>query len=160
MALIAFLLFLGIPCSIQAGGQEWDPEEIFSWVARQLGVSPGEERPPIVELAEPAFREHFLKRTEKSLKRLRESLIGMGWDRIEASNYVENLTNDVAGFLTKKDLHIYIKDSLEPCYKASIVAHEITHFFQIKYNLLEAEARELQAEDIERKYRQEYCPRP
>jgi len=160
MALIAFLIFLGIPCSIQAGGQEWDPEEIFSWVARQLGVLPGEERPRIVELPEQEFREQFLKSTEKSLKRLRESLIGMGWDRVEASNYLENLTKDVAGFLTKKDLQIYIKGSLEPCYKASIVAHEITHFFQVKYNLLGEEVREFQAEHIERKYREEYCPRP
>jgi hypothetical protein len=160
MALIAFLLFLGIPFSIQASDQEWDQEEIFSWVAGQLGVSPGEERPQIVELPEQEFREQFLNSTEKSLKRLRESLIGMGWDRVEASNYLENLTKDVAGFLTKKDLHIYIKNSLEPCYKASIVAHEITHFFQIKHNLLEAEARELQAEHIEKKYREEHCTGP
>jgi len=156
MAVIAFLIFLGIPYSIQA----WDQEEIFFWVARQLGVSPGEERPRIVELPEQEFREHFLKSTEKSLKLLRESLIGMGWDRIEASNYVENLPKDVAGFLTKKDRNIYIKNSLEPCYKASIVAHEITHFFQIKYNLLGEEAREFQAEHIERKYREEHCTSP
>jgi hypothetical protein len=160
MAAVVFLIFLGIPCLIQSGGQKWDPEEIFFWVARQLGVSAGEERPQIVELAEQEFREHFLKSTEKSLKRLRESLIGMGWDRVEASNYVENLTKDVAGFLTKKDLHIYIKDSLEPCYKASIVAHEITHFFQVKYNLLGEEAREFQAEHIEKKYREEFCTDP
>lgn len=160
MAVIAFLLFLGIPYSIQAWDQGWDQEEIFFWVAKQLGVSPGEERPQIVELAEQEFREHFLKNTEKSLKRLRESLIGMGWDRVEASNYVENLTKEVAGFLTKKDLHIYINESLEPCYKASIVAHEITHFFQMKYNLLGEEVREFQAEHIERKYREEHCTLP
>jgi len=156
MAAVAFLIFLGIPFPIQA----WDQEEIFFWVAGQLGVSPGEERPRVVELPEQEFREHFLKSTEKSLKLLRESLIGSGWDRIEASNYVENLANDVAGFLIKADCNIYIKSSLEPCYKESIVAHEITHFFQIKYNLIGEEARELQAEYIERKFREEHCTSP
>jgi hypothetical protein len=156
MAAVVFLIFLGIPCLTQA----WDQEEIFFWVARQLGVAPGEERPQIFELPEQEFREQFLKSTEKSLKFFRESLIGMGWDRVEASNYLENLSKDVAGFLTKKDRNIYIKNTLEPCYKASIVAHEITHFFQIKYNLLGEEAREFQAEHIERKYREEHCPRP
>ena len=160
MAAVVFLIFLGIPWSIQAWDPEWDQEEIFFWVARQLGISPGEERPQIIGLAEQEFREHFFKSTEKSLKLLRESLIGMGWDRVEASNYVENLTKDVAGFLTKKDRYIYIKDSLEPCYKASIVAHEISHFFQMKYNLLGEEVREFQAEHIERKYREEHCADP
>ena len=160
MAAVVFLIFLGIPWSIQAWDQEGDQEEIFFWVARQLGISPGEERPQIIELAEQEFREHFLKSTEKSLKLLRESLIGMGWDRVEAGNYVENLTKDVAGFLTKKDRYIYIKDSLEPCYKASIVAHEISHFFQMKYNPLGEEVREFQAEHIERKYREEHCADP
>jgi hypothetical protein len=160
MAVIAFLIFLGIPFSIQAWDQEWDQDEIFFWVAKQLGISPGEERPRVIELPEKELREHFLMSTEKSLKLLRESLIGMGWDRMEASNYVENLANDVAGFLIKNDRNIYIKSSLEPCYKASIVAHEITHFFQIKYNLLGEEGRELQAEYMERKYREEHCPGP
>jgi hypothetical protein len=160
MSVLAFLFFLGVPCSTPAWDQKEECEEIFLWVAQQLGISPGEERPQIIELPEKELREHFLLSTEKSLKVLRESLIGMGWDRVEASNYVENLTKDIAGFLTKKDLHIYIKDSLEPCYKASIVAHEITHFFQIQYNLLRDEAREFQAEHIERKYREDHCTLP
>jgi hypothetical protein len=160
IAVIAFLIFLGIPYSIQAWDQGWDQEEVFFWVAKQLGISPGEERPRIIELPERELREHFLMSTEKSLKLLRESLIGMGWDRIEASNYVENLAKDVAGFLIRNDCNIYIKDSLEPCYKVSIVAHEITHFFQIKYNLMGEDGRELQAEYMERKYREEHCTGP
>ncbi len=160
MAVIAFLFFLGIPFSIQAWDQEWDPEEVFIWVAEKLGISPEEEMPQIIELPEKELREHFLMSTEKSLRLLRESLIGMGWDRVEASDYVNNLANDVAGFLIKNDCSIYVKASLEPCYKASIVAHEITHFFQIKYNLLGEEARELQAEYLERKFREEHCTGP
>ena len=160
MAVVVFLIFLGIPFSIQAGDQEWDPEEVFVWVAERLGISPEEEMPRIIELSEKDLREHFLMSTEKSLTRLRESLIGMGWDRVEASNYVENLANEVVGFLTKNDRIIYIKSSLEPCYKASILAHEITHFFQMKYNLMGEEGRELQAEYVERKYREEHCPSP
>jgi len=160
MAVIAFLIFLGIPYSTQAWDQEWDQEEIFFWVAKKLQITPGEERPLIIELPGKDLRELFLTSTEKSLKLLRESLIDMGWDRIEASNYVDNLANDVAGFLTKNDCVIYIKSSLEPCYKASIVAHEITHFFQVQYNLLGEEARELQAEYMERKFREENCTGP
>ena len=160
MAVVVFLIFLGIPYSIQAWDHEWDQEEIFFWVAKKLQITPGEERPRIIELPETELRELFLTSTEKSLKLLRESLINMGWDRTEASNYVDNLANDVAGFLIKNDRNIYIKDSLEPCYKASIVAHEITHFFQIQYNLSGEEARELQAEYMERKFREEHCPGP
>jgi hypothetical protein len=160
MAVVVFLIFLGIPYSIQAWDQEWDPEEAFVWVAQKLGISPSEEMPRIIELSEKDLKEHFLMNTEKSLKRLRESLIDMGWDRVEASNYVDNLANDVVGFLTKNDRIIYIKSSLEPCYKASILAHEITHFFQVKFNLMGEEGRELQAEYMERKYREEHCPAP
>ena len=154
------LLLLGIPCWIQAWDQEWDQEEIFFWVAQKLQIAPGEERPQIIELPENELKEHFLLSTEKSLKLLRESLIDMGWDRVEATTYVENLANAVAGFLTKHDRNIYVKSSLEPCYKESIVAHEITHFFQIQYNLLGEEGRELQAEYLERKYREEHCTGP
>jgi len=160
MAVVVFLILLGIPCTIQAWDQEWDPEEAFVWVAQKLGISPSEEMPRIIELSEKDLKEHFLMNTEKSLKRLRESLIDMGWDRGEAGNYVDNLANDVVGFLTKNDRIIYIKSSLEPCYKASILAHEITHFFQIQYNLMGEEGRELQAEYMERKYREEHCPSP
>jgi len=144
LAVIVFLFFLGIPYTIQAWDQEWDPEEIFLWVANQLKISPPEERPQVIELPEQELREHFLMSTEKSLKRLRESLIGMGWDRVEASNYVDNLANDVVGFLTKNDRIIYIKSSLEPCYKACPMAHEIPHFLQMKYSFMGEEGRELQ----------------
>ncbi len=81
MAVIAFLIFLGIPYSIQAWDQEWDQEEIFFWVAQKLQITPGEERPRVIELPEKELREHFLMSTEKSLKLLHESLVGMGWDR-------------------------------------------------------------------------------
>ena len=160
ITVIVFLLFLGIAYSTQAWDQEGDQEAIFFWVAQMLRITPGEERPRIIELSETELRELFMVSTEKSLTRLRESLIDMGWDRDEATNFVGNLANDVAGFLVKNDRHIYIKDSLEPCYKASIMAHEITHFFQVQYNLSGEEARELQAEYLERKYREEHCIDP
>jgi len=153
ITLIAFLVLLSISFSVEA----FEHEEIFAWVADRLGITPGEERPLIIQMGEEELKEQFLINAEKSLKRLRESMIRMGWGISETDEYIDSLVDDVAGFLTKKDGVIYIKDSLAPCYKDSIVAHEIAHFFQHKYNLMREEVREFQAIHIERSYREEHC---
>jgi hypothetical protein len=155
LLLVFNLLFVaaGIPCTVAA----MDHEEIFYWVADTLQIDRFEENPSIFELGDEQLKERFLQYTERDLKLYRESLMRMGWNRNESKKYIDNLIDDVAGFFSKKDGIIYIKNSLDPCYKESIVAHEITHFFQFKYNTLREELRELQAGQVEKKYYEEHC---
>lgn len=154
--LLSFLLSLWSPYNVEP----FEREDILGWVAGKLKITPGEDRPRVIELEEEELKEQFLLSADKQLKSLRESLGKAGWNMQDSDHYINGIVNDVVGFFAKTTSTIYLKKSLESCYKDSILAHEITHFFQVKYNLFPEELRELQAVSLEMKYREEHCENP
>jgi len=156
LPLLLFFLCLWFPFL----GESFEREDILEWVAAKLKISPGEDRPEVVELEEKDLKEQFLLTAADQLKSFREALLKAGWNTQESDQYINRLVDDLAGFFAKKTGTIYLNKSLESCYKDSILAHELTHFFQVRYNLVPEELRELQAVSLEIKFREEHCEGP
>jgi len=120
------ILLLALPIIIYSGPAfGLSHEEIFNWVANELEITTDYPMPAILIVPQEALQRIFNKATEQSLER---------WAKIygheEAHNIRDRYLKEVLGLFDPKTKVIYVGDFMEPHKQQSIIAHEITHYFQ------------------------------
>jgi len=153
-----FVLFVLLP--VQATGLT--DREIFIWVADELKIEQQYTMPKIQYVTKEKLQDVFREATKRSYDRWVKK-----YGEEKAIELLDFFLNEVVGLFIPKTCELYIGDFLEPCKKESIVAHELTHFFQhIKDGPIDLNKRntenkilfnELQADKIEREYMEEFC---
>ena len=140
-------------------------KEIFNWVANELNIQNRYEMPAIQYVTKEKLGEAFKNNNKKSFKRWADQ-----YGEEKASELINFYISEVIGLYIPKTNDLYVGDFIEPCIKESIVAHELTHFFQTKkdgpVNSVSPDAgnvhlyREMQASNLERKFIEEFCKTP
>ena len=120
------IVVLALPLMIYAGPAfGLSHEEIFNWVADELEITTEYPMPKIFIVPQEELQRIFSKATEQSLKQ---------WTKIygheEAHKIRDRYLKEVLGLFDPKNKVIYVGDFMEPCKQQSIIAHEITHYFQ------------------------------
>lgn len=140
-----------------------DTEEIFHWTARQMKIDdPG--RMPIVRfVSRRRLRTVFEKNNRRSYLHWRAR-----YGELQAQKVLTQYLRNIIGLYDPGTGTVYVAHDLDSCKKRSILAHEMTHFFQyrkcaaIKQPEATAYAqrlqREGQAHHNEYLYLQTHCP--
>lgn len=137
-------------------------EKIFNWVAIELKVKKDYPMPEIRIVPREELQRVFRKATEKSLNRW----AGI-YGKEEADNIMNQYLKQIIGLFVPKTKVIYVGSFMEPCKQESIIAHEITHYFQFvengevgpsKYNADDIHMfRELEASVVEKRFMKTFC---
>ena len=101
------------------------PEQIFIWVSRQLKIEYVYDMPEVQYVGKQQLQSVFQDFSRRSYE---EWQVNHGEEqaRIIMANYLDR----VVGFFHPATQTIYVGDYLAPCLKQSVLAHEITHYFQ------------------------------
>lgn len=155
---ITSLTTWAVPGVVQATSHK----EIFNWVAKQMETDKDYPMPQIKIVSKEELQRVFSKFSEKSVKRWAESLGEEEADRIMA-----RYLNEVIGLFVPETKIIYVGNFLNPCKQSSIVAHEITHYFQcMKHGKIDPHSfnadliylgNELEASKIENLFLKTFC---
>lgn len=137
-------------------------EEIFNWVAVELKMEEDYPMPEIKVVPREELQGEFKKNIENSYQRWVEE-----YGEITAQETMDRYLSEVIGLFDPKTKIIYVGDFMESCKFDSIVAHEVTHYFQImKFGRAQPGSmgfedthffREMQAEHIGRKFIEDLC---
>ncbi|MEE9612864.1 MAG: hypothetical protein V3W19_16545 [Desulfatiglandales bacterium] len=101
-------------------------EEIFKWVAQELEIEKDYPMPQIIVVSKAELQRVFKKDSEKSYQRWVEE-----YGENKAKETMDLYLNDLLGLFNPKAKVIYVGSFMEQCKFNSIVAHEITHYFQV-----------------------------
>lgn len=137
-------------------------EEIFHWVACELEIDKDYPMPQIKVVSKQELQRVFKQESERSYQR---------WIRRygenEAKKAMDLYLKEVIGLFVPKLKVIYVGSFMEPCKFNSILAHEITHYFQVMEDgpvdsrSIGFESihfvREMQANKIANKYIETFC---
>ena len=136
--------------------------EIFTWVSSELKIENQYKMPAIHYVTKEKLGEVFKKNNERSFKRWARE-----FGEKKAAELMDFYLSEAIGLFVPTTGDLYVGDFIEPCKKESIVAHELTHFFQhmkegpINPNLKNAANehlyREMQAANIESAFIKKFC---
>lgn len=137
-------------------------KEIFTWVSSELNIENQYKMPAIQYVTKEKLGEVFKKNYERSFKRWASE-----YGEKKAAEFMDFYLSEVIGLFIPKTGNLYVGDFIEPCKKESIVAHELTHFFQhmkdgpVDPNSKDAADKhlynEMQAGNIEKKFMEKFC---
>ena len=137
-------------------------EEIYIWVSSELNIENQYKMPAIQYVTKEKLGHVFKKNNERSFKRWARK-----YGEKKASELMDFYLSEVIGLFIPKTSDLYVADFIQPCKKESIVAHELTHFFQhmkdgpVDPNSKDAANkhlyREMQAGNIEKKFMKKFC---
>ena len=137
-------------------------KEIFIWVSSELNIENQYKMPAIQYVTREKLGDVFKKRNERSFKRWASE-----YGEKKATELMDFYLSEVIGLYIPKTGDLYVGDFVEPCVKESIVAHELTHFFQhmeegpVDPNSKDAANmhlfREMQGGNIEKKFIEKFC---
>jgi hypothetical protein len=137
-------------------------EEIFNWVASKLKIDNDYPLPEIQFVSKERLQDIFRKTNKESFKRWAGK-----YGEKKANELVEFYLREVIGLFIPKTCSLYIGDFIDPCKRNSIIAHELTHYFQhvenssFDFNKKGADSvylfNELQAGSIERTFMEAFC---
>ena len=150
-----FIFLICIVCSpfpaFSGEKNDLSDRDIFRWVAHEFGVDSVYQRPQIRRVSKQKISNLYLQNT-KNMPRATS-----GWPA----------ANSILGLFIAKTNVIYVRKHLSSCRQASIVAHEIAHYFQVKtlgrigkWGGLATEIRimrELEAREIETRFLKMFC---
>ena len=123
---ILFTLLLALSLMIYSGPEcDFSHEEIFAWVANELEITTNYPMPAILIVSQEELQRIFSKDNEQSLKRW----AGRYGDE-KANKIMDRYLKEILGLFDPKTNVIYVGNFLEPCKQQSIIAHELTHYFQ------------------------------
>jgi hypothetical protein len=141
------------------------PEEIYNWVANELEIKKDYPMPEIRIVQRKELQTEFRKGSEKSFKRW----AGMYGDET-ASEIMDTYLKEVIGLFNPKAKVIYVGSFMEPCRQESIIAHELTHYFQVMENGTPSigsyqgdtlrYSQEMKAGKIGNQFRETFCTSP
>ena len=136
--------------------------DIFTWVSNELNIENQYKMPAIQYVTKENLSHVFKKNNERSFKRWASE-----YGEKKAAELMDFYLSEVIGLFIPKTGDLYVGDFIEPCKKESIVAHELTHFFQhvkdgpVNPNSKDAANkhlyREMQAGNIEKKFMEKFC---
>ena len=136
--------------------------DIFTWVSNELNIENQYKMPAIQYVTKENLGHVFKKNNERSFKRWASE-----YGEKKASELMDFYLSEVIGLFIPNTGDLYVGDFIEPCKKESIVAHELTHFFQhmkdgpVDPNSKDAANkhlyREMQAGNIEKKFVEKFC---
>lgn len=140
-------------------------EEIFHWVAQELEIEKDYPMPQIIVVSKAELQRVFKKDTEQSYQRWVEE-----YGENKAKETMDLYLNEVLGLFNPKAKVIYVGSFMEQCKFNSIVAHEITHYFQVlEEGIIDTQSagfeyihlfREMQAGKIMDNYMKAFCASP
>lgn len=163
-------IFVGLALFFFAGtevafAQGMSYETIFKWVYAELKVGKDYQMPDIHRVSRETLQGLFRQHNEKSYK---QWVNEFGEDK--AKETLNLYLREVIGLFNPKSKVIYVGGFMEPCKFDSIVAHEITHYFQIMEEGTVDSGwegfgevkffREMQAEALGEKYVKTFCEGP
>ena len=138
------------------------PEQIFVWVSRHMHIEYAENMPEVKYLEKHQLQQVFQEFSINSLERWRKD-----HGEKEAGIIMAKYLDRVLGFYHPGTQAIYVSSHLPPCEQESIIAHELTHYFQhLKYGSINwgqygAEDmimfREMEAYQIASKFKELFC---
>ncbi|MCP4748469.1 MAG: hypothetical protein GY874_20395 [Desulfobacteraceae bacterium] len=138
------------------------PYDTYLWVAKQMNIKTIPQMPEIRFVGKKELQKAFIKGNKESYMRW-ETEFG----HIQAQKIMDRYLKVVVGLFIPKTETVYICNTLSPCRRAAVLAHEMCHFFQhiahgvIDPNEYEADAlhmvREKQAYKIEGQYQDSFC---
>lgn len=162
MWIIAGLALCFLAGTEAAFAQDTSYETIFRWVSAELKIDKEYPMPVIHRVSRETLQELFRQHNEKSYK---QWVKDFGEDK--AREALNLYLREVIGLFNPESKVIYVGGFMEPCKFDAIVAHEITHYFQIVAEgavdsgwegLGEIKFfRELQAEALGEKYVKTFC---
>jgi hypothetical protein len=137
-------------------------DEILKWVAVEMGVQEVYPTPVIMLVTKQELQKVFMEKNEKSF---------MLWTRTygdkQTNEIIEQYLEDLLGLFIPETETIYIGDFMGPCKQQSIIAHELTHYFQVRMqqkthsgDYTEEVLRlrnEMEASKIEQKFMDTFC---
>jgi hypothetical protein len=137
-------------------------KEMFTWVSGELNIENRYKMPAIQYVTKEKLSHVFKKNNERSFKRWTSE-----YGEEKATELIDFYLCEVIGLFIPKTGDLYVGDFIEPCKKESIVAHELTHFFQhmkdgpVDPNSKDAANkhlyREMQGGNIEKKFMEKFC---
>jgi hypothetical protein len=147
-------------CSEPAQGMP--VEEIFHWVSQQLKVNKDYPFPQILVIDREELEIVWRKKNTQSYQSWVEH-----YGENKARETMDQLLDELLGLFDPKTKIIYVGNFMESCKTDAILAHEITHYLQHMqdgpgdpesedFDLLYV-YRELQADQIEKKFVAGYC---
>jgi hypothetical protein len=138
-------------------------EEIFHWVASQLNIEYAGDMPEIRFVDKKSLCTIFTRNNQKSYRRWKAR-----YGVLQAQRILNIYLIGLVGLFDPETSIVYVADFLNPCRQQSVVAHEITHFFQYRtrpitdQSELAASSRrlhwEIEAHQIENRFVQLHCP--
>ncbi len=158
IGLLIFALFLLAPTQ----GSGMTEKQIFEWVASELNIEKQYEMPKIQYVNKGKLQTLFKDYNKPAYNRWIKK-----HGKQKADEFMKYYLKEVIALFIPMSRNLYIGNFLEPCIIESIIAHELTHYYQhakdgiINSNKHGAENkilyREMQAGNIEKKYMEIFC---
>lgn len=101
------------------------PEQIFVWVSRQMHIEYAYDMPEVQFVGKQQLQSVFQDFSRRSFE---EWQVNHGEE--QARTIMASYLDRVVGFFHPPTQTIYVGEYLSPCLKQSVLAHEITHYFQ------------------------------
>jgi len=154
------LLLAALPLS--AGGVRGASDgDILQWTSRQMKIAENYSLPPIHRVSREVLGAALREHSRASFLRWQQDY---GPD--QAEKFMQTYAAGIAGLFDAQQMVVYVGDFLPPCRQEAVVAHELTHYLQQQTRGLVGEGahsadlvmvRELVAQRVERRYRDERC---
>lgn len=156
--LISICLILVFPLTSAAK----NPEQIFQWVADELEVTEVHPMPKIAFLEKSALQSVFKASNKHSRQQWQKD-----YGEYKANQLMQMYLKELVGLFDPQSRNVYIGNFIEPCRKEAVLAHELTHYFQVVLDRRfggyfgdpgeQHYLREMEAYGMEKRYRRRFC---
>lgn len=162
-----FIIFISLilPAGFMASpalGNEHRDEAIALWVADQIELTQSFDMPTRHFVDKATLGLAFEVGNKKSYFRWQEE-----YGEEKADEILEDYLDQIVGLFNERSEIIYVGNFIDPCSQEAIFAHEMVHYFQhMTEGIIPPDSygedlnrlrREMQAYDIEGKYRTAFC---
>lgn len=100
-------------------------EEIFNWVADQIGITEAYTMPTVQFVEKKGIQKAFIEGNRNGYRRW-ESHYG----KDKAAEILKVYLDEIVGLFNEKSKTIFIGTFIAPCKQRAVLAHEFVHFFQ------------------------------
>jgi hypothetical protein len=143
-------------------GQSMEPSKIFAWVARQMNIAGAGALPAVYYVDKAKLQAVFFRANRRSYRRWKAR-----FGTRKAKEFLNTYLEALVGVFDPDTKSIYIGRFLPKCRQQAVLAHEITHYFQVRTGgRVDPEAdgadnmklwQEMQADAIEQRYVEHFC---
>ncbi len=128
LIVVTLSLMTLFPVPLLAGQNEnLSQGDIFQWVAHELGILEIYPVPEIKLVSKKILQKVLQDEAGKNL----EGLIGI-YGGADPESAKRHYLNNILGLFLPGTEMIYVREDLGPCRMGSIMAHEFTHYYQVR----------------------------